>query len=165
MSDGKNKHTRLPAPPAPLFLGKAERDFVKQVNDELLETVIPQQVVYYPLDLDLTQYNPTYGEAIEKTFLSPVIVKGILIEWEGLQTVTTNFGPEQRASIVINFHKKRITDDQDLYIRVGDFVLYGKIYYEIVTAAEPRELFGQQGHRFEIQAKCIQAREGLFDAC
>ena len=32
--------------PPPLFLGKKERDLVKQVNDELIERVIGQQVVY-----------------------------------------------------------------------------------------------------------------------
>mgnify|MGYP001327747689 CR=1 FL=1 len=31
-----------------LFLGKKERDLVKQVNDELIEKVIGQQILYYP---------------------------------------------------------------------------------------------------------------------
>ena len=35
------------APPPPLFLGKKERDLVKQVNDELIERVIGQQILYY----------------------------------------------------------------------------------------------------------------------
>ena len=58
----------------------------------------------------------------------------------------------------------RITEDQDLYVREGDFVLYGDIYYEIVTLSEPTRLFGQIDERMEISAKCIRAREGLFDA-
>ncbi len=34
------------SPPPPLFLGKKERDLVKQVNDELIEKVIGQQILY-----------------------------------------------------------------------------------------------------------------------
>jgi hypothetical protein len=49
-------------------------------------------------------------------------------------------------------------------VREGDFILYGSNYYEILTLSEPRELFGQVDHRFEISAKCVRAREGLFDA-
>ena len=90
-----NEWKKPSAPPPPLFFGKKERDLVKQVNDELIESV---------------------------------------------------------------------TEDQDLYVREGDFVLYGDIYYEIVTLGEPKQLFGQIDHRLEISAKCIRAREGLFDA-
>ena len=38
---------RPAAPPPPLFLGKKERDLVKQVNDELVEKIIGQQILYY----------------------------------------------------------------------------------------------------------------------
>ena len=48
-------------------------------------------------------------------------------------------------------------------MREGDFLLYGNIYYEIVTLEEPNQLFGQIEHRFEIVAKCIRARKGVFD--
>ena len=40
---------RPAAPPPPLFVGKKERDLVKQVNDELIEKVIGQQILYYPI--------------------------------------------------------------------------------------------------------------------
>jgi hypothetical protein len=33
-----------------------------------------------------------------------------------------------------------------------------------VILAEPKQLFGQIDHIMEISAKCIRAREGLFDA-
>ena len=63
----QNKWSQPGAPPPPLFTGKKERDLVKQVNDELIERVIGQQVLYYPISLDHTDFHPLYGEAIEKT--------------------------------------------------------------------------------------------------
>jgi len=164
MSNQKNKWAQPTAPPPPLFVGEKERDLIKQVNDELIERVVGQQVLYYPIDLELTNFHPLYGESMNKTFLSPVRVYA-LVEWEGLETSwLSNVGVDKRSSITVNFHKRRLVDDQDLFVRVGDFVLYGDIHYEIVSLNEPRQLFGQIDHRFEIAASCIRAREGLFDA-
>jgi len=151
-------------PPPPLFTGKKERDLIKQVNDELIERVIGQQVLYYPISLEHTDFHSVYGEAINKTFLPPIRVYA-LVEWEGIKTEFMNkIGIDKNASIVIHFHKRRLTEDQDLFVRVGDFVLYGDIHFEIVNLSEPKQLFGQIEHRFEISAKCIRAREGLFNA-
>jgi len=163
MSD-QNKWTQPDAPPPPLFTGKKERDLVKQVNDELIERVIGQTIVYYPIDQQTTNYHPLYGEAINKNFLPPIRVHA-LVEFEGIKTkYQSNIGLDKDVSIIVHFHKRRLTEDQDLYVREGDFVLYGDTYYEIVTLAEPKQLYGQIDHLLEISAKCTRAREDLFDA-
>lgn len=158
-----NKWTNLDAPPPPLFTGKKERDLVKQVNDELIERVIGQQILYYSISVEHTNFHPLYGESMSKTFYPPVHVYA-LIKWEGYETKTTNFGVDRRPSITVQFHKRRLTEDQNLYVRVGDFVRYGEDYFEIVTLNEPKQLFGQSDYRYEIEAKCIKARESLFDS-
>ena len=161
MSD--NEWSQPDAPPPPLFTGKKERDFVKQTNDEIIERVIGQTIAYYPISIEHTNFHDLYGEAIEKTFLPPIRVHA-LVEWEGLVTETGKFGIDRRSSITIHFHKRRLTEDQDLFVREGDFVLYGDIHYEIVQLDEPKQLFGQIDHRYEISAKCVRAREGKFNA-
>ena len=154
MSDD-NKWSQPDAPPPPLFVGEKERNLVKQVNDELIERVIGQQVVYYPIDRNITQYSDIYGEAIEKSFVA----------FDGIQTKADDAsGLDKSSKITVNFHKRRLTEDQDLFVREGDFVLYGGLHYEISTLSQPRELFGQIDHKFEITAVCILSREGLFDA-
>ena len=121
----KNKWSQPANPPPPLFFGKKERDLVKQVNDELLERVIGQQVVYYALDQELTNYHSIYGEAIEKTFLAPIRVYA-LVDWESYETsYNSSIGVDKRSTIVVHFHKRRLTEDQDLFVREGDFVYYG----------------------------------------
>jgi len=159
-----NEWKQPDSPPPPLFLGKKERDLVKQVNDELIERVIGQTIAYYSIDIERTNFHDLYGEALTKTFLPPVRVNA-LVEFDGITTkYSSNVGLDKDSSITVHFHKRRLTEDQDLYVREGDFVLYGKILYEIVTLSEPKQLFGQIDHLLEISAKCIRAREGLFDA-
>jgi hypothetical protein len=151
------------APPPPLFLGEKERNLVKQINDEIIERVIGQTLVYYPISREHTNYHPIYGEAVQKTFLSPIRVQA-LVDWEGSKTETKTFGIDRVTSITTKFHRRRLTEDQDLYVREGDFLLYGDTFYEIVTIAEPKLLFGQIDFKFEVVAKCIKARESLFNA-
>ena len=159
----RNEWSQPTQPPPPLFLGKKERDLVKQVNDELIERVIGQQVLYYPIDIATTNFHPLYGEAINKTFLPPIRVYA-LINWEGHNTTTDGFGIDKRPSITAHFHKRRLTEDQDLFVRVGDFVSYNKEYFEIMTLNEPKQIFGQAEHKMEITAKCLKARDGLFNS-
>ena len=157
-----DKAVQPPAPPPPLFLGQKERDLVKQINDEIIERVIGQTVTYYPMSRENTNYN-MYGEAIQKTFLSPIKVLA-LVEWEGSKTETKVFGIDRVTNITVKFHRRRLTEDQNLYVREGDFLLYGDTFYEIATIAESKNLFGQVDHKFEIIAKCIKARESVFNS-
>ena len=157
-----NKWTQPDAPPPPLFTGKKERDLVKQVNDEIIERVIGQQVIYYPVSIEETNFHPVYGEALEKTYMNPIRVYA-LVEWQGYETETTNLGVDRLPKILVHFHKRRLTEDQDLFVREGDFVRYGDTFYEIAKLNEPKQIFGQVDHMMEITAECIKAREGLFN--
>ena len=158
-----NKWTQPDSPPPPLFTGEKERNLVKQINDELIERIIGQQVVYYPISLEHTNFHSLYGESIKKTFLPPVRVYA-LITWEGETTETGHMGIDKKSSILVHFNKRRLVEDQDLFVREGDFVRYGDFYYEIATLNQPRQLFGQVDFKYEVLAKCIRAREGIFDA-
>ena len=147
MSD--NEWSRPASPPPPLFLGKKERDLVKQVNDELVEKVIGQQILYYPIDMETTNFHDLYGEAIEKTFLPPVRVYALVKFDDESTSYLDSVGIDNSSQLTIHFHKRRLTEDQDLFVREGDFVLYGDIYYEITKVSTQRKLFGQVNNTFE----------------
>ena len=161
MSDNDNKWEQPSAPPPPLFTGKKEKDLVKQVTDELTERVVKSEVVYYPISLKHSNYHSLYGEALDKSFLPPVHISAY-VEWQGTETVATNLGVDKKSTIVVHFHKRRLTEDKNLFVREGDFILYGKNNYEIVSLGQPRPLFGQIDSQIEIVATCVKARDGIF---
>jgi len=161
MADPKNKWDQPAAPPAPMFFGKKERDLVKQVNDELSERIIGQPIAYYPISIDDSNFNETYGEAIEKVSLPPVRVYAY-VEVESDQT-NEIYGYEYQTKLKVYFSEKRISADQNLYVRVGDFVQYGDFYYEIVRSYDDtRYYFGQVEHKFQVAVDCVRARQGAF---
>ena len=129
-----NKWSQPTAPPPPLFVGKKERDFVKQINDEIIEKIVGQQVLYFPIDLKTTNFHPLYGEAIDKTFLPPLRIYA-LIEYQGSTQTSDKFGIDRVTNIVVHFHKRRLTEDQDLFVRTGDFVQYDNQYFEIMRCS------------------------------
>lgn len=158
----QNKWSQPEQPPPPMFLGKKERDLTKQVNDELIERVIGQTIIYFPLNIKNSEFHSLYGEAIRKTFLRPIIIKA-LVKIDEHQTSTEVYGLDKSSKITINFHKRRLTEDQDLFVREGDIIFYGLNFYEIMSLAEPRPLFGQVEHKFEIKATCNRVRDGFFN--
>ena len=161
MADPKNKWDQPSSAPPPMFFGKKERDLVKQVNDELSERVVGQPVAYYSISVKDTQFNTTYGEAIDKVTLPPIRVFAYVI----VDSEQTNerYGYEYQSKLTVNFNRKRLVDDQDLYVRVGDFIQYGDLFYEIVkTYNDTRFYFGQVEHKFQVSAECIRARQGSF---
>ena len=104
MSD--DKWSKLDAPPPPMFLGEKEKNLVKQVNDEIIERVAGQQILYFPMDIEHTNYHPLYGEAIDKTFLPPVRVFA-RVEYQGVETmVVDNIGLDKKTGLKVMFHKR-----------------------------------------------------------
>tara|TARA_R100001510_G_C7619680_1_gene180899 strand:+ start:40 stop:531 length:492 start_codon:yes stop_codon:yes gene_type:complete len=161
MSDDNKWEQPSNAPP-PLFTGAREKDFVKQVNDEVIERVIGQTIMYYPISISHTNYHSVYGEAVDKSFLPPIRVHA-LVKYDSESTSATPLGIDRVEKISVLFHKRRLTEDQDLFVREGDFLLFGDSHYEILSLVEPKWLFGQVDSKFEIAASCVRAREGLFD--
>ena len=77
--------------------------------------------------------------------------------------MTENYGLDKQNNITVKFHQRRLQEDQNVYVREGDFVMYGDNFYEIVSLSDERQLFGQIEHKFQIIAKCIKARKGLIN--
>jgi hypothetical protein len=162
MSDEDNKWSQPSSPPSPMFLGKKERDLTKQINDELIERVIGQTLIYFPLNVRNTNFHPLYGEAIEKTYSRPIVIKA-LVKWDGEETYTSTYGIDKSNNVTVNFHRRRLTQDQELFVREGDVIFYGIRFFEIMKLKEPRLLFGQADQKFEIQAICKGVRQGFFN--
>jgi len=149
-------------PPPPLFTNQPERQLQKQVQDRLSERILGQQILYYPIDIYRTNYHSIYGESVQKSFLDPVQVY-VLIEWEGFESNTTKYGVDKKSKLVVHFNNRRLTEDQNIYVHIGDFILYNNKYYEIIVLDKPKLLYGgHRDHRTEITATCIRSRQGLF---
>jgi hypothetical protein len=151
------KFVRPSAPPSPLFLNKPEKDFQEQISQEVTEYIINNTILYFPVDVEKTNFHPIYKEAIDKIYLQPIFVN-VIADYEDNKTVTTKYGKDRRSTITIHFPKRRISDDLDLYVREGDLIFYNDEYSEIYKLTEPEELYGHIDTKVGITAYCVKSR-------
>lgn len=151
------KWIRPDSPTPPMFVGEPERNYQKQISDEIFEDVVGQQILYFAVDIDKTKFHPLYKEAINKMFFNPIRIFAS-IDYEDNNTTIDKYGKDRRSSIKVHFPKKRITDDQNLFVREGDFIYYNSEFHEIAKLEEPKELYGNIEHKIEITAVCVKAR-------
>ena len=88
-----------------------------------LVTNVMIQVLYYPISLEHTNFHSLYGEAIQKTFLSPVRVYALIV-WQGYNTETTNLGVASQIFILDSgIFSKKISKPNTLSVLKSSFLI------------------------------------------
>lgn len=143
----------------PLFRSKRDIEFVKRINRELIERIMGEFIVYFPVSKQFTEDN-FYGEA-RKKILDPPVKMYSLIEWRDQETATNKFGQDVTYTIqvfVLNDHLDRV----HLEPREGDFLEYDGIMFEITEVTSPNLIFGKEMEDLGKRLACRSVREGTF---
>lgn len=143
------------------FIGSKELAFVAQINKELIQNVIGQEIVYYQILAEKTKTNDLYNEAINKVYSVPLRVN-CLVYYENSNEVVTNFPPDSKFKLDVHFHKAEC-NERNLSPKMGDFVQFGTLIYEIYSVSEPQMAFGQIESMIMIKCNCGPARQGQFN--
>ena len=110
------------------------------LNTELLHSIIEQQVGYYKVKLDETSSN-IYGEAQNKTFIGPVLIKCLLSRGE--QTaLDDDFGVDRNRPLEVRFFRKDLKD-ANVVPEIGDIILWNEDYYEVDNLVENQLVVGK----------------------
>ena len=110
------------------------------LNTELLHKIIEQQVGYYKPKLDATPAN-IYGEAQNKTWIGPVLIKCLLDRGE--QEVTNDdFGVDRNRPLSVRFFRKDLVD-ANVVPEIGDAILWNEDYYEVDNLVENQLVVGK----------------------
>jgi len=110
------------------------------LNTELLHKIIEQQVGYYKPVLDDTPAN-LYGEAQNKTWLGPVLIKCLLDRGEQ-EVVNDEFGVDRNRPLSVRFFRKDLVD-ANIVPEIGDAILWNEDYYEVDNLVENQLILGK----------------------
>lgn len=146
---------------ARLFITPRELDLISDLTKEIIKDVIGQKIFYYPVRMDVTSIHDVYEESTEKVFDAPIEVDA-LIEWSPGEVKTTKFGNEMFHSIEARVHARDLAD-KDLRMKIGDFMSYGSVFFEIVQVVTISKIFGQVEHITGYKLVGKQARSDLID--
>ena len=144
-----------------LFIGRKELSFVKNVNKELIQKIIGQEVYYYAILADKTETNNLYNESIQKVW-SPPVKCNALVSYDNMNEVMGALPPDSKFKMDIFFHKAEL-QERNLSPKMGDFVQFGEIMFEIYSVSEPQMAFGMIEEKIMIKCNCGPARKGQFD--
>ena len=110
------------------------------LNTELLHRIIEQQVGYYKPQLEDTPSN-IYGEAQNKTWIGPVLLKCLLDR--GDQTsLNDDFGVDRNRTLTARFFRKDLVD-ANVIPEIGDVILWNEDYYEVDNLVENQLVVGK----------------------
>jgi len=113
---------------------------IQGLNKELLHRIIEQQIGYYKPVLDNTPSN-IYGEAQNKTWLGPVLIKCLLDRGEQ-EVVNDDFGVDRNRPLTVRFIRKDLVD-ANIVPEIGDAILWNEDYYEVDNLVENQLLVGK----------------------
>jgi hypothetical protein len=145
-----------------LFITEREIAFINDITKEFIKDIVGQFIYYYPISTLKTQVHPIYEEAVEKIFENPIKLEVLAgqPEWE---TKANQFGQEQTQKIEIYIQARDLLD-KGFQVSEGDFFVYGDIPFEIVSALNINNIFGQVEHDVGYKLMGRVARKSEFDA-
>jgi hypothetical protein len=143
------------------FIGGKELNFVNSINRELIQNVIGQEVIYYQVLAEKTHANDLYNEAIDKVYAVPVKCN-CLVYYENTTETVSNFPADSKFKVDVFFHTAELLD-RNLSPKMGDFVQFGEVVYEIYTITKPQMAFGQIEQKVMTKCSAGPARRGQFN--
>ena len=95
-------------PPAPFSSERKKRTLLSKSTMKSLKELLDNKFLYFPVDMETTNFHSLYGEAIEKNFLHPIRVYA-LVEYLGVETAfMEGVGIDKKTGLTVNFHKRRL---------------------------------------------------------
>lgn len=143
------------------FITDKEIAFIGKITKELIQKVVGQSVTYFAILADKTQKNDLYNEAVKKVWAPPVQCNA-LVYYENTTEQVTALPADAKFKIDVYFHQLELKERR-LEPRMGDFLKFGDIAYEILSVTKPQITFGLIDEKVMVRCPCSPAREGQFN--
>ena len=131
------------------------------MNRELIQRVVGQEIYYYAVLTEQTRRNDLYNEAVVKMWAPPVRVN-CLLYYENTTEQIGTLPPDSKFNVDVHFHTDELTD-RNLLPKMGDFLQFGEIMYEIYTVTHPQLIYGMIEQKIMTKCTAGPARKGQFD--
>jgi hypothetical protein len=148
-----NKDIGKPSQNGSLFITDLEDVFFGSIVEELMVGVVQSFVLYYQVDGSKSEVSNIYGETTKVYFKNPVKIFCIVEEDEG-NIDSNQYGMDQKKTLVCWMHRRRL-EEVSVVVQEGDFIEFGGISYQIITAIDTRFLTGVAKFRDTIKVTAV----------
>jgi len=122
---------------------------------------VGQFIWYYPISILKSDVHPVYEEAIVKIFDNPIKIDCLVDQPNRDQSI--NNWTLESTSLLDVYIQSRDLLDKGFEPETGDFFLYGREVFEIMTIYEVGDVFGQAEYDVYWKMSGKLARSGRFD--
>lgn len=144
------------------FITTRELAMIDSWNKELIQGVVQQSIIYYAISYEESRIHDVYDESIEKVWASPVRINA-RVEFDQTATKAGGGHLDSGYSLSVMCHADEL-EDRDIKPREGDFIEYGRLFFEVSSVATTQPVFGQISDRLMVKLTCVPSREGQFKA-
>ena len=123
-----------------LFGGSRDISLFNTINSELIKDIIQTEVAYYKFALEQTTSN-VYGESMGKNYYEPMKI-ACLINKDDQTWSSDDFGSDMNQIITFSFLKNELKEI-NLFVDVGDILLYRNNFFEIDNKNENQLILGK----------------------
>ena len=123
-----------------LFGKSRDISLFNSVNGELINDIIQTEVAYYKFALEQTTSN-VYGESMGKNYYEPMKI-ACLINKDDQTWASDDFGSDMNQIITFSFLKNELKEI-NLFVDVGDILLYRNNFFEIDNKNENQLILGK----------------------
>lgn len=144
-----------------LFITPREQQLISDWTKEFIKDVVGQYVWYYPISILKSDIHPVYEEAIVKIFDNPIKID-CLVDQPNRDQSISNWTLESTSLLDVYIQSRDLLD-KGFEPETGDFFLYGREVFEIMTIYEVGDVFGQAEYDVYWKMSGKLARSGRFD--
>ena len=144
-----------------LFITPREIQLINDWTKEYIKDINGQFIVYYPISILKTRVHPVYDEAVQKIFDSPIKIDCMVDQPERGQGIGS-WTVEGTTQLGVYIQSRDLVD-KGFEAEVGDFFAYGNEVFEILTATEVGDIFGQAEYNVYWKLTSKLVRSGRFD--
>lgn len=153
MADEKRKDKQFG-----IFYGKKELAFNNSVASEYVDNVIRQKIKYYSIDKERSVYDDLYNESKAKVIVQSKEIYA-RVQFNDPEIRQDQFSLDRRQTINVYFLYDEMYEELQFYPRVGDYIEYNNMLFEIATLNDDRPTMGTPHMKYTISLLCILARE------
>lgn len=145
---------------ARLFITPREIHFINDLTKEYMKDIVGQKILYFPISVAKSQVHRVYNEAIQKVFENPIALFAHIgqPEWSAQQN---NFGVNNSAKLELYLHARDLID-KGFTPSEGDFFKCGDSFWEILTALNTNNIYGQDDYDIGYKLTARTARLNQF---
>lgn len=146
---------------ARLFITPREQQLISDWTKEFVKDVVGQFIWYYPISILKSDVHPVYEEAIVKIFDNPIKID-CLVDQPNRDQSISNWTLESTSLLDVYIQSRDLLD-KGFEPETGDFFLYGREVFEIMTIYEFGDVFGQAEYDVYWKMSGKLVRSGRFD--